>query len=278
MLVAGLTAAVLLSSMISSIPSAHGAEVSKGVNIDVESGDDVFDISGRYNANLWRIGWAGARDGAPNYEASGRRAGGRRSFPCHPFSFEGHVDPLPGFRCTMEVAYGGMPIPVIAGEGDDSGDTENIVPLRVTREDFASLPIEAGQVSVQPGRGWVLVNQPTVVWSDASPHVLTASVLGVAVEVLATPVAWAWDFGDGTPILRTTDPGAPWPEETVSHVYREAADRARISVETEWRGQFRRLGADGWQDVVGTVTTTSALDPIDVLTAEPRLITGDHRS
>lgn len=237
---------------------------------------DRFIVRGREHSVAHGREWRHAAD----YTDSRRQERSRipRSFPCHPFSFEGHVDPLPGFRCTMEVAYGGMPIPVIAGEGDDSGDTENIVPLRVTREDFASLPIEAGQVSVQPGRGWVLVNQPTVVWSDASPHVLTASVLGVAVEVLATPVAWAWDFGDGTPILRTTDPGAPWPEETVSHVYREAADRARISVETEWRGQFRRLGADGWQDVVGTVTTTSALDPIDVLTAEPRLITGEHRS
>lgn len=250
----------------------------ESTRISGESAGDRVELRGSHRRSDWRSRDNSREGGDSAIYLLGRESRIPRSFPCHPFSFEGHVDPLPGFRCTMEVAYGGMPIPVIAGEGDDSGDTENIVPLRVTREDFASLPIEAGQVSVQPGRGWVLVNQPTVVWSDASPHVLTASVLGVAVEVLATPVAWAWDFGDGTPILRTTDPGAPWPEETVSHVYREAADRARISVETEWRGQFRRLGADGWQDVVGTVTTTSALDPIDVLTAEPRLITGDHRS
>lgn len=163
-------------------------------------------------------------------------------------------------------------------ESEDVDDTEaDEEPRReviaISREDVQSLIVSSGTVMVQPDRPWVLVNTDTVVMTDAAEHVLSTEVLGLGVDVRVSPALFTWDFGDGSAPLTTSDPGRPWPDHTVSHSYRAPAT-ATISLRTEWDAAFRVEGTDVWVPVAGRAVTTASTDPIDVLTATPRLTSG----
>src|SRR5690625_2408376 len=145
-------------------------------------------------------------------------------------------------------------------------------PIVVTREDVQSLIVEPGNLTVQPAQPWVLVNTDTVVMTDAAEHILGTEVLGVDVDVRVTPVIYTWDFGDGSIPVTGTDPGAPWPDHTVSHRYRTAGS-VTISLRTEWDAAFRVEGTSGWVPVVGRAVTSQTADPLEVVTATPRLTT-----
>ena len=85
------------------------------------------------------------------------------------------------------------------GEWDDidaGGCGVDLLPV-LTTEDFRRLPIPAPALTLQPDRGWVLVNIETIVWTDPTPVTLRTDLLGRGVTVEATPVRWTYDFGDG---------------------------------------------------------------------------------
>lgn len=155
----------------------------------------------------------------------------------------------------------------------ESGEEPRREVISISREDVQSLLVHSGTVIVQPDQPWVLVNTDTVVMTDATEHVLSTQVLGLDVDVRVSPALYTWDFGDGSPPLTTTDPGRAWPDHTVSHVYR-APTTAAISLRTEWDAVFRVEGTDVWVPVTGRAVTTAATDPIDVVTATPRLTSG----
>src|SRR5699024_7878024 len=109
------------------------------------------------------------------------------------------------------------------------------------------------------------------VWSGASEHVMNTTVLGVDVEVRASPVNFTWNFGDGDTPLTTTDSGAPWPNGSISHAY-EHGGEVTITLDVEWQGEFRIAGASQWLPVAGTALTQQSLDPLDVRSSSPRLV------
>ena len=148
------------------------------------------------------------------------------------------------------------------------------LPIVVTAQDMQRLPIEPGGLTVQPDRGWVLVNLDTVVWTDGATQTLDTVVLGAPVQVRVTPVDYTWDFGDGSAPLVTTDPGAPYPDHSVSHVYERAADSATVELTTRWAGEFQVAGSGVWMPVAGLATTTETSAPFDVRTAEASLTDG----
>lgn len=152
-------------------------------------------------------------------------------------------------------------------------DAEPLEEFVVTRQDVQSLLVDSGSLEVQPDRSWVLVNIETIVMTDAEQHVLSTHVLGVDVDVRVTPASFTWDFGDGSPAVVGTDPGAPWPDHTVAHVYQDA-QQVSIGLRTEWDAEFRPAGATVWFPVDGRAVTVATSDPIDVVTATPRLTVG----
>ncbi|HEY3544821.1 MAG TPA: PKD domain-containing protein [Propionicimonas sp.] len=128
--------------------------------------------------------------------------------------------------------------------------------MTLTAADFQRLPLTPSGPSYQPADGRGLVNMPLIVFTDASVQQLQTVVLGVPVTVRATPVSFAWDFGDGSNPLVTTDPGAPYPHQTVTHTYVTAGSYS-VSLSTTWRGEFQVNGQGPWLPVVGTARTTS---------------------
>ena len=158
-------------------------------------------------------------------------------------------------------------------EGEETVEEEPGELLVFTRRDVQSLLVNSGSLLVQPDQSWVLVGTDTVVMTDAAEHVLGTRVLDLDIDVRVTPVLFTWDFGDGSAPLTGTDPGAPWPNHTVSHVYDDPG-AVTISLRTEWDAAFRVAGTSTWIPVAGRAVTEAQSEPIEVVTAKPRLTNG----
>ncbi|WP_265521598.1 hypothetical protein [Oerskovia flava] len=162
---------------------------------------------------------------------------------------------------------------------DDSelvGDEECISPedlLDEAAREFATLPITPAPVTVQPPGGRTLVNVETITYAEPTVQTFDTALLGIPVTLRAQPGEYTWDYGDGTGPLTTTDPGAPYPDHSVTHTYDQPADAVTITLTTTWTGQFQITGAPTWTDVPGTATTTTVADPLTILEARSRLVT-----
>jgi len=139
----------------------------------------------------------------------------------------------------------------------------------VTAEDFRRLPLPAGRVHIQPGSGRTLLHVPTNVYVEAGVAVLPTTVLGQPVRVRATPVEYLWGFGDGG-LLRTPDPGAPYPDLRITHTY-TVPGTMRLTLTTVYRGEYSVAGG-AWTPIAGTASVDSPAQPLTVVEARSRLV------
>ena len=144
---------------------------------------------------------------------------------------------------------------------DPGGCSTDLLPT-LTEADFRLLPIPAPALTLQPDRGWVLVNIETIVTTNPDPITLRTDLLGHAITVQATPTTWTYDFGDGH-TLTTTSPGHPYPHHDVFHEY-EQPGTATITLTATWTGRYLIDGTTTWRDINGTATTTTTSTPITI--------------
>ncbi len=151
---------------------------------------------------------------------------------------------------------------------------EDVLPPFLER-DLRVLTIEPLAVNQQPAGGDVLVRKPLIVFAEPAVreyHVVLFGEYGVDVRV--TPVEYTWDFGDGT-TLTTADPGSPYPDFDVTHLYSSLGTRT-VSLTTTWTGEYR-VDADPlhkWRQVDGTATTTATGEQFEVVERRSHLIPG----
>lgn len=143
-------------------------------------------------------------------------------------------------------------------------------PVVVTLADFQKVPFAPGTSLLAPPGGQALVNLAVHVHADAQVQVLPTVVQGAAVQVRATPVAYAWDFGDGASTGPSPDPGAAWPEAGHEHAYAVPGPRA-VAMSTTYAGEFSVAGGP-WQPIDGQVTIVSPAQPVLVRTARASLV------
>jgi len=133
------------------------------------------------------------------------------------------------------------------------------------------LPLPAPALTVQPDRGWVLVNKDTVVYASPSPATFDITLLGVPVHLSATPATYTWDFGDGA-TTTTISPGHPWPDDDIAHAYTHLGTY-QIALTTTWTATYT-LGADPTvRTVPGTAATTTTSTPFTVEERRSHLVT-----
>ena len=157
---------------------------------------------------------------------------------------------------------------------DDGGCPGDDGLVEVTAEEFRRLPVTPSTPLYQPASGRGLVNMDLIVYTDPAPQLLSTTVLGVPVTVRATPAEFSWDFGDGSALLVTTDPGAPYPDYTVAHPFRQPGSY-EVNLTTTWRGEYQISGEGPWYPVAGTVTTSSVPFSETVVEARSRLVADD---
>lgn len=140
----------------------------------------------------------------------------------------------------------------------------------LTLADFRRLPLPGQAVVLEPGNGYALVGVPLNAVAGTAQVALTTTVLGAGVAVRATPVAYTWDFGDGTVLGPTTDPGAPYPALGTTHTYERGGD-VTVTLTTTYAGEFSVQGG-AFQAVAGTADVASPPVPLAVLTGSGALV------
>ncbi|RBY77831.1 hypothetical protein DQ238_13895 [Geodermatophilus sp. TF02-6] len=116
---------------------------------------------------------------------------------------------------------------------------------------FQTLPLPQLPTKQQPP-GNALVGLPVVFYTDGpTTQTFTVDIRGFTVDIVATATGFTWRTGDGT-TLTSTEPGAPYPNHTVSHDYRSGTYTASLT--TTWSGTFSIDGGAS-ADVPGTTTT-----------------------
>ncbi|WP_256970764.1 hypothetical protein [Cellulomonas iranensis] len=152
---------------------------------------------------------------------------------------------------------------------DFGGCSTDLLPT-LTEADFRRLPIPAPTLTLQPDRGWVLINIATIVTTNPDPVTLRTDLLGHAITVEATPTTWTYDFGDGH-TLTTTSPGHPYPHHDVFHQY-EHPGTTTITLTATWTGRYLIDGTTTWHTINGTATTTTTSGPLTIEERTSRLV------
>ncbi len=150
------------------------------------------------------------------------------------------------------------------------------VPPTVTPGDVLSALRRIGlprlEVEVQPAVK-TLVNFDTIFWTDPETVSLDLTILGQAVDVVATPVRYSWAFGDGS-VMATSTPGSPYPSRSITHRYQDAKVTVHPQLTVAYSARFRVNGG-GWQQIDETVSTTGPAGSLRVAEATP-VLSGDH--
>ena len=143
-------------------------------------------------------------------------------------------------------------------------------PIVLTSHDVATLIVDGSGITLQPPGATVLLHMPLIAYTNPTTRTLTTSVGGTAVDVEVTPATYTWNWGDGT-TFSTTDPGNPYPNQSVTHLYAATADNVVVSLTTTWTARFKPSGAADWQPVDGYVTTTQSAPPFNIRRLIPYL-------
>lgn len=160
-----------------------------------------------------------------------------------------------------------LPSGPVVSRTECRGPTEPAVTDADVARAFQEVPLPSLRPQTQP-RSTTLVNLPTILWTRAEPLSRNVTLLGQQIELRITPISFTWVHGDGT--SATTDsPGAPYPEQTITHRYlRRGTVVLRLT--TTWSAQWR-LAGEAWREVPGSVSTTSDPVALRVREASPTL-------
>lgn len=107
---------------------------------------------------------------------------------------------------------------------------------------FENLPVKAGSVVAQPSPH-TLRGAETNFYADASEQQFDVTMFGQQVHVVATPVQFTWNYGDGAVLGPQPSMGGPlpqgrWGEKTrTSHAYTATGD-FQVVLTTSFRGTY----------------------------------------
>ena len=134
---------------------------------------------------------------------------------------------------------------------------------------FQRLPLPTLTTQHQPpGDG--LSGLPMIFYTDSpTTQAFTVDIRGFSVVIEAKATRYTWHTGDpATPEVTSTDPGKPYPNETIEHDYRSGTYTAYLTV--AWGATFTVNGSAP-ANVPGTTTTDGPPVTFDVLQARPVL-------
>ena len=136
--------------------------------------------------------------------------------------------------------------------------------VTLTTRQAATLIAQGSGITRQPPGPKVVISMAFIVYTNPAVRYQTTTILGTPIEVEFTPTSYTWNWGDGT-TTTTTDPGAPYPNQTVTHRYQHTATGVTTSLTTTWTTRYRPQGDPTWRPIEGTITTTETSTPYDLV-------------
>jgi hypothetical protein len=132
--------------------------------------------------------------------------------------------------------------------------------------DRISKSLPTAGISYQPNFQ-PLINVPVYFWSDV-PTLFRSKVdlIGESIDVAMRP-SFTWSFGDGS-FATTTDPGGPYPNGRITHIYSNPGTYPVILI-TTWGGSFTHNSIE--RAITGQIKKSSALS-ITVVAAPTRFM------
>lgn len=124
---------------------------------------------------------------------------------------------------------------------EDPSDVLGRIAAQIQRQ-FEQLPVNAGTSGIQPSPH-TLRGAETNFYAEASEQSFNVNMLGQKVAIVAKPVQYRWDYGDGASLGPTTTMGGPlpqdrWGEKTrTSHAYAETGD-FNVVLTTYFQGTY----------------------------------------
>jgi hypothetical protein len=136
------------------------------------------------------------------------------------------------------------------------------------QEALTRVPLPAFAAHVQPTTR-TLVNADTILYTEPAPTDRTINTLGYTVHIHATPATYTWQFGDGT-TTTTTTPGAPYPNQTLTHQYRHTGT-VTLNVTAHYLVRYR-TDNEPWQDLGVPIDSPGPNTTLQITEAQAILI------
>lgn len=142
----------------------------------------------------------------------------------------------------------------------------------ITIRDVASFRPELATLSSEPD-GWSVRGLHANILATGGSSTRTGELFGIPAEVRFTPVAYSFDYGDGSAPLTTATPGATWaalglaefdPTPT-SHAY-ERAGTFTVTLLVDYAAEYRVGGTGDFTPIPGTLALPSA--PLTLVVAD----------
>ncbi|MBC2931522.1 PKD domain-containing protein [Nocardioides sp. zg-1228] len=154
---------------------------------------------------------------------------------------------------------------------DEAADVDDPPIRTLVIRAFDELDWSPSALSVQPPNGKTLVNLETNFFTaNTQASSIPVQLQGSNVVVTARPVAYRWNFGDGTSET-TTSPGAPYPGLDVAHVY-EQVEQVAVSVDTQYGAASFTVDGGPPETIPSTIWVTGASEDLEVVEALPQLV------
>ncbi len=116
---------------------------------------------------------------------------------------------------------------------------------------------------VQPER-IAFTGIPTLAHASSPTQVLSTRVFNETVEISLTATQFSFDFGDKSPPVTSPVPGAPWPDQTISHSFSLPAKQRHVTLTTTWSGEITNPFTGEHRVIPNLVTTVERSQAITV--------------
>jgi hypothetical protein len=169
-----------------------------------------------------------------------------------------------------------VPHSCLGGPGGP-GDPVSAAPT-VTIADVATF-VPTMSVGTSEPAGWALVGLPVNLIGPSGAVTVDGVLLGAGAQVRFTPIAWHWEFGDGTAASRPV-PGGSWASlglaefstTPTSHVY-ASSGTVRVTLTVELAAEYR-IAEGPWSSVQGALTVP--VPPFDLIVASAETVLVDR--